>query len=94
MKQAIRQAITTRYIGPTNFRGSRIKAKAAAGSVMVNYLCDLNIEDNHTRAAKALAEKFGWGGRWFGGGLPDDRGYVFVCTDIDDDGAFFTEQRG
>ena len=31
------QAIETRYLGPTNTRGSRIKATAAAGSITIHY---------------------------------------------------------
>jgi hypothetical protein len=76
-----RQAITTRFIAPTNHRGARIKARAAAGSVIVSWDYALNADDNHRAAAKALAEKFGWGGTWFSGGLPDERGDVFVLTD-------------
>jgi hypothetical protein len=85
------QAITAHYIGPSNTKGSRIKATAAAGSLTVHYDDSLNSEQNHAKAAEALANKFKWSGRWFGGGLPDDRGYAFVCTDIDDDGIFFTQ---
>lgn len=75
------QAITTRYLGPTNFRGARIKAQAAAGSVTVHYDHALNITDNHARAAAALAAKFDWKGSWYSGGLPDERGDVFVLAD-------------
>lgn len=74
------QAITTKYIGPTNTRGSRIKAKAFAGSITVHYDHALNIEENHANAAKALADKYEWRGTWFQGGLPEDCGYVFVSV--------------
>jgi hypothetical protein len=33
METIMRQAITTKYIGPTNNHGARIKAQASAGSV-------------------------------------------------------------
>lgn len=74
------QAITTKYIGPSNTRGSRIKATAAAGSVTIP--CDdaLSIEGRHAKAAKALAMKFGWSGYYFQGGMPNDCGYAFVCV--------------
>jgi hypothetical protein len=75
------QAITTKYIGPSNVRGSRIKAYAAAGTVTIAYDDSLSIEKAHAKAAKALAEKFGWSGFYYQGGLPDDRGYCFVCVD-------------
>jgi hypothetical protein len=74
------QAITTKYLGPTNFRGSRIKATAAAGSITVHYDDSLNSEQAHAQAAEALARKFGWAGAYVQGGLPDDHGYCFVCV--------------
>lgn len=74
------QAITTKYIGPSNTLGSRIKAKAAAGSITIHYDSALNSEDAHMVAAETLAAKFGWAGHWFQGGSPDDDGYCFVCV--------------
>lgn len=78
-------AIETRYLGPTNCRGSRVKA-VATGSRMIGHP-DIQItlgwddaldsEQNHRAAAEALARRQGWHGRWIGGGT--DRGYVFVC---------------
>ncbi len=73
-----RQAITTKYIGATNHRGSRVKATAYAGSVTVSWNDALGVEENHMKAAEALATKWGWFGKWVGGSLPDDRGYCFV----------------
>ena len=40
----IRQAIVTKFLGPTNFRGSRIKASASAGAITVDYPHAINIE--------------------------------------------------
>ena len=74
------QAITTRYIGPTNHRGSRVKATAEAGHVILSWDHALNDNDNHAKAAEALAKKFKWKGAWFGGGLPGGKGCVFVQT--------------
>ncbi len=92
------QAIVTKYIGPSNTKGSRIKAKAAAGSLTVHLdfrranSCDnaLNIEDNHAKAAEALANKYKWRGVWYIGGMPDDTGYCFVSCDGANDTAAFT----
>lgn len=75
------QAIVTKFIGPTNFRPSRIKATAAAGSIIISWDSSHGITSNHAAAAKALVEKLGWCGRWIGGGMPDDDGFVFVCDD-------------
>jgi hypothetical protein len=70
----MRQAITTRYIGPTNHRGSRIKASCERGNVTVAYDHAMGVEDNHRAAAKVLLAKLGWdaadhsrGSEWFGG---------------------------
>jgi len=54
------QAIRTRYVGPTNTRGSRITAKCEAGSVSVPYDDALNSEQNHRAACDKLRAKLGW----------------------------------
>lgn len=85
------QAITTKFLGPTNVRGSRVKAEAEAGSLTLNWDHALNSEANHTKAAEALVRKLGWtseqakgyAGVWVGGGLPKQAGncYVFAGND-------------
>jgi hypothetical protein len=76
------QAIVTKYIGPSNVRGSRVKATASAGSVILTWNDALNSEDNHAAAARKLAEKYQWSGNWHCGGMPSNHGgYVFVCAD-------------
>lgn len=52
------QAITTKYFGPTNARGSRIKATAERGTLTVPYDHDLSSHANHVAAAQALCDKF------------------------------------
>lgn len=68
------QAILTRYMNPTNTRGAKIKATAAAGSVTINYPHGLSEEDAHRAAAQALVQKLGWVpphyGALHGGQLP------------------------
>lgn len=54
------QAITTRYHGPTNHRGSRIKAVCAAGSITIAYDYSLDEEGVHRKAAFALRDTLGW----------------------------------
>jgi hypothetical protein len=46
------QAITTKYIGPSNVRGSRVKATAAAGSVTLSWDHALNRERSRARCAR------------------------------------------
>lgn len=75
----MRQAIVTKYIGPTNYRGARIKAMAYAGSITVPYAYELGVQDAHEAAARALADKFGWVGDMVGGSTLD--GYCFVFPD-------------
>ena len=80
----IMQAIETRYLGPTNHRGARIKATAQAGSLTVPYDYALNTDENHTAAAKAFAEKLGWVGPEYGelhgGGNAKGDGNVYVLV--------------
>jgi hypothetical protein len=54
------QAIETKYFGPTNVKGSRIKAECAAGSVTIGYDHAINLEENHIAAARHLIAKLGW----------------------------------
>ena len=75
----MRQAIVTKYIGPTNHRGARIKATAFAGSATIPFDYELGIPAAHEAAARALADKFGWVGDMVGGSTLD--GYCFVFPD-------------
>ncbi len=77
----VRQAITTKYIPQTNTREARIRARAAAGSIILHWDGALSIEENHRQAAIEYARRKDWPGTWFMGGSPDDSGYVFVCLD-------------
>lgn len=54
------QAIQTKYLGPTNYRGARIKARAAGGTITLSFDYALNGPDNHIAAAIALCEKLQW----------------------------------
>ena len=64
----MRQAITTKYHGPTNTRGSRISATSASGiRVYMPYSYDLSVDECHEKAAEALCTKLGWTGQMIGG---------------------------
>lgn len=54
------QAIQTRYYGPTNNRGSRIKAFCVAGSVIISYPNELSGQACHRKAAETLIAELGW----------------------------------
>lgn len=81
----MRQAIVTKYHGPTNSKGARISAKAQAGRIYVPWDYALDVFENHKAAAKVFADKYGWNEKergapvkFHGGALPDGTGYVFV----------------
>lgn len=75
------QAITVRYLAPTNTQGSRYKAFCGAGSLTTNR--DYSLEDNQQIAltAKLLIEKLGWSrhGAWHGGNTKNGD-TVFTCA--------------
>ena len=84
------QAIVTKYIGPTNTKGSRIKATCAAGSITVGYHnVDVDVDvapyeaERHQLVAAMLQRKLGWDSEYYGrlesGQLPNgDYAHVFV----------------
>jgi len=74
----MRQAIITKYIGPTNFRGARVQAKCDAKTIYVPWDHALDVEENHFRAAEKLLLHLKWNGEWMGGSLKNE--YVFVNT--------------
>lgn len=78
------QAITTRFLGPTNHRGPRVKARSYAASIVVPWDYGLNPFDNHRATALALAAKLNWSGPWVGGALHSGD-YAFV-VDVDTPG--------
>lgn len=73
----MRQAIETKYIGPTNHRGARIKATSGSGlTVTVEWNYAANPEENHLVAAKILCAKYGWSADLIGGSTI--KGFCFV----------------
>lgn len=86
-------SITTKFIGPTNYRGARISATVSdygsdgeqaackdgrGGRLVVDWNHSVGVDENHRLAAMALAKRCGWDGEWVGGEAPDQRGYTFV----------------
>ncbi len=66
------KAIQTRYLGPTNTRGSRIVAWVEGGHrVIIPYPHELSGEEVHKAAALALCQMLGWTHELVGGGLPN-----------------------
>jgi hypothetical protein len=72
------KAITTKFHGPTDTRGSRYTATDSdKNRVTVSTDYALNSEGNHDAAALALCRKMGWTGTLVRGGLAKGNVYVF-----------------
>lgn len=74
------KAICTRYLGPTNTRGARIKAYDEDGnSIVVGYPHHISGNERiHRTAVDALCSKMGWTGRLIGGHIKGGWAFVFV----------------
>ena len=76
------QTITTKFLGPTNYRGSRVVASTISGrKVTLDWDHALNSYNNHLAAFRACAAKYDMNkGEWVPGAAPDASpyGYVFV----------------
>ncbi len=71
------KAIKTKYLGPTDTRGSRISASDEDGNrITIPYPHELNNDRGHLAAAEALCRKMKWSGELNGGSLKN--GYVFT----------------
>jgi hypothetical protein len=72
------KAISTRYSGPTNTRGSRIIATDGDGNrVSVSYDDALNSERSHAAAVRKLCQKMGWHGKLTGGHTKNGMAWVW-----------------
>jgi hypothetical protein len=77
------QAIEVKYVGASNYRGSRWRASCASGSVSIPYDSGTKMipgEENAAVAAQALCAKLGWSGTMHGGQLKNGN-WVFVFED-------------
>ena len=75
------KAIVTRYIPPTNERGSRVSAVAEpfrVNRIVLPWDYEKDATENHRAAALALCRKREWSGELVTGSLPD--AYVHVFT--------------
>lgn len=77
-------AIHTKYIGPTNFRGSRYKAYSTKDRKTITLGADdrLGLEGNHNAAAIAYCRMMNWGGKLISGGTDTGYTYVFLPHDL------------
>jgi hypothetical protein len=73
------KAIKTYYLPPTNFRGSRIVATDMdRNKITLVWNSNLDRDENHIGAAKALCTKMDWKGELVMGGFPKFNVHVFV----------------
>lgn len=73
------KAITTKFHGPTDTRGSRVSATDMDGNrVTVNYDHSASFDDRHWAAARALCEKMNWHGELVRGSIKSGEVFVFV----------------
>lgn len=77
-----RQAIMTKFLGPTNYRGSRVKAWCDAGQITLNWDHEIGVDENHYKAAMTLVYKLKWTeyNDWHLGALPRNYGYVLTAS--------------
>lgn len=79
------QSIQTKFIGPTNTKGSRVKATCRLGSVTLGWDHALNQKENHLEALQAMCDKMNDGRegdlKWFiiaTGESVDGKGYTAI----------------
>jgi len=75
--------VLTKYLGPTNSRGSRVKATSGSGkTATVSWDSELDAHHNHAAAATSLVWKVlgipADSIQLIGGTLPTDDGYAFA----------------
>lgn len=78
------QAITTKYVGPTDTKPARIIAETGSGRrriVSRHAYDEKNEMDLHANAARMLCAQLGWKGVLAGGGTKDGYAFVFVQDD-------------
>ena len=85
----MRQAIVTKYYGPTNSKGARIKASCEAGSIWFGYASRHTSDKNHALAVLKLIKKLEWKGNYTIAGLPNSTG----CVAVDHSGSWDNGQE-
>lgn len=82
------KAIFTKYIGPTNFKGSRVKAyDGDNNAITIDWDDDATPDENHKRAAHFLCREMRWCGALVMGAHKNVNAHVFVERIFTDDKA-------
>ena len=74
------QAVTAKYIGPSNTRGARIAVSAQAGRMVVPWDHALNRDENFAHAIELFVLRWEWWGAWTLGGARD--GSTVACRTL------------
>lgn len=75
------KAITVKYHGPSEVRGSRLIARDMDGNTFtLDEFDHLSREDRYRAAAAGLCRKMGWTGTLAHGGTKDAEVFVFVTA--------------
>lgn len=88
------QAISVKYIGPTDSRGSRVKATAmySKKSATLGWDAALNRDENFALAVKALCKKMDWHGQLNIG--EGDRGEgIYVFHILNNNGRYIQAEK-
>lgn len=79
------QALITKFLAPTNTKGSRVKVTGWLNSAIYAWDYSLSVEENHANAARhyvyELNKERQGDFQWSvvgGGRMPDDSGYAFL----------------
>ena len=76
------QCITTKYMGPTDTKGARIKATISSGKISATIPYPHEDSRNaHALAALKLARKIGWTGTLIEGSTKTGSVFVFASGD-------------
>lgn len=83
-----RVAVRAKYLGPTNYRGSRVKVqrmdhRAGDKSLTIGWDHALNSDGNYAAAIRAYLEMMGWEGTWVVGGGRDESVAVMVSREVE-----------
>ena len=76
-------AITVKYLGPTNTKGTRLKASANGNSITVSKNYSLSDSDGPKYAAQMLCDKMKWKGHLIHGGTEKEDVFVFLKGDYE-----------
>ena len=77
----IMQAITVKYLGPTNSRGARVKASGGTGNVTLPFRHDQDMRQNVAAAVDELLLRNGWLSYSYVLGVLSDGTYAAVLSD-------------